>query len=77
MYGLVGDIGGTNVRFGLVDLASIDYFATSVLQVSALQNNAEAMRVGVGSIKVLTVADYPTLESALHHYLSDLKKAFD
>ena len=63
MFGLVGDIGGTNVRFGLTEP-----FAGGSGTDSG-QLPAMAIRVIPDSIRALVVKEFPTLEDALSAYL--------
>jgi len=60
MLGLVADIGGTNVRFGLLDLSG---HSAGVPLVE---------RLAVESIKHYTVADFPGFGEALECYLNDV-----
>jgi len=68
MFGLVGDIGGTNVRFGLTEpLAGSSGSGVG-------QSSGMGFRVIPDSIRALVVEEYPTLEDALRTYLQDQGK---
>jgi len=61
MFGLVGDIGGTNVRFGLTEpLAG---------KSASGQSTGMGIRVIPDSIRALVVKEFPTLNDALLAYL--------
>ena len=68
MLGLVGDIGGTNVRFGLTELLA-DGPATATGRPAGM-----GIQVIPDSIQALVVKEYPTLEEALSDYLQEQGK---
>ncbi len=71
MIGLVGDIGGTNARFGLVELGSVTNAAGSSIGEAADGAAVHAVDFRVSAIQVLKVAGFSNLQEALQHYLSE------
>lgn len=75
MLGLVGDIGGTNARFGLVNFgsrATAQSASSPTTDAPSTEKHLTAsvsQNIQLDSIKTLAVAEYPTVEDALDHYL--------
>ncbi len=71
MLGLVGDVGGTNARFGLVDLSGRESVVSCGFPrtESSPVSRENHRNIKVGSIQALSVAEFPSFEDALENYL--------